>query len=83
MATITYTRISTCTGGEHVTMDVQLNAGTAKRTTYEIDELRQSLASIPTDTIEKFAEMVLRVHVAGKTRAQLVTEFASPVVITI
>jgi hypothetical protein len=83
MATLTYTRISTCSGGCHVTMDVQLNAGAVQRISYDIDELRKPLAEVPAEAIDRYRELTLRIHIAGKTRAQLVTEFASPVVITI
>jgi len=64
-------------------MDVQVASGAVQRITYDIDEVRQPLSSMTADQQDKLKELIFRVHVAGKTRAQLVTEFASPVVVTI
>lgn len=83
MATITYTFVSRCAGGDHVTFDVAVNGGPTQRITYDIDDLRKPLSEIPDEIVDVLKQLVLRVHVAGKTRAQLVTEFGSPVTVTI
>lgn len=83
MAQITYTRISTCPGGCHVTFDISLNGGAPTREVFPIDDLRAPLAQVSNDDREAFVQMVLRAHLADKTRAQIVTEFASPVTVTI
>lgn len=83
MATVTYNFVSRCAGGCHATFDVQVNAGAVKRVTYDIDQLRRPLSEIPDDLVDTVKELLLRVHIANRTRPQLVTEFANPVVITI
>lgn len=83
MATISYTFVSRCPGGCHVTLDVSFNGGQARRITYDIDTLRVSLSELTIDEREALALLNLRIHIAGKTRPQIATEFGSPVVITI
>lgn len=83
MATITFTRISVCAAGDHVTIDVSFNGGASKRGVFDIDDLRQALSILTPEEQEAFAKLVLRVHIAGKTRNQITTEFNSPVTVTI
>ncbi len=83
MPSLTYTFVSRCAGGCHVTFDVQVNGGAAKRTTFDIDTLRAPLADITPEQRDDFIGRVLRVHIADKTRAQIATEFATPVTVTI
>jgi hypothetical protein len=83
MATLTYTFVSRCAGGGHTTLDVSLNASAARRITYTTDEIRDALSNLTQDQQEALALLILKVHMAGKTRAQIVSEFASPVTVTI
>lgn len=84
MATLSFTFVSRCAGGGHTTLDVSLNGGTAKRVAYTTDEISLPLSNLTADERETLALMILKVHMAGKTRAQMVTEFqAGPVTVTI
>lgn len=64
-------------------LDISVNGGAANRVVYTTDEIRASLASLTTEEREQLALLILKVHMAGKTRAQIVTEFGSPVTVTI
>lgn len=83
MATITYTFVDRCAGGGHTRMDVSLNGGAARRVVYTTDEIRAPLSDLTTEERERIALDILKLHMAGKTRAQIVTELASPVTVTI
>lgn len=84
MATITYTLFERCPGGGHTTFDVSLNGGANRRVTYTTDELRVSLGSLSEDHRELLALLVLKAHMMGKTRAEIVTELnAGPVTVTL
>jgi hypothetical protein len=82
--TITYSNPTRCSGGGHVAVDVALNGGASKRFVYQTDDVRAPLSELTADERETLALLVIKAHLAGKTRAQIVTEFqAGPVVITI
>lgn len=83
MATLAYTFVDRCSGGGHVRLDVSFNGGAAQRIVYTTDEIREPLSNLTQDQRETLALLVLKVHMAGKTRAQIVTEFQSPVTVTI
>lgn len=84
MATISYTFVSRCAGGGHTALDISLNGGAANRVVYTTDEIRDPLSNLTQDQRETLALLILKVHMAGKTRAQMVTEFgAGPVTVTI
>ena len=83
MATITYTFVSRCSGGGHTLFDISVNGGATQSVVFATDELRAPLSELTQDQREKLQELILRVHMAGKTRAQIVTELASPVTVTI
>lgn len=83
MATVTYTFVSRCAGGGHTIFDISFNGGADQRVSYETDDLRAPLSNLTQDEREALALLVLKVHMAGKTRAQIVTEFGSPVTVTI
>ena len=84
MATLAFTFVSRCAGGGHTAFDVSLNGGAARRVVYTTDEIRSPLSQLTGEEREQFALLVLKVHGAGKTRAQIVTEFqAGPVTVTI
>jgi hypothetical protein len=84
MATITYTFVSRCAGGGHTTLDISLNGGPASRVVYDTDDVIAPLANLTTEQRQTLALLIIKVHEAGKTRAQIVTEFnAGPVTVTI
>lgn len=84
MATLSYTFVSRCAGGGHTVLDISLNAGAAQRIVYTTDEINLPLSNLTQDQRETLALLILKIHMAGKTRAQMVTEFGSgPVTVTI
>lgn len=83
MATVEYTFVRRCAGGCHATFDISINGGAARQRTFDTDVLRASLASMTDEEVEAALTTVLRVHIAGKTRAQIVSEFQNPVTVTI
>jgi len=83
MATLTYTFISRCTGGGHTTFDISINAGTAQRITYTTDEFRAPLSALTQDEQDQLKLLILKVHMAGKSRTQIISELATPVTVTI
>lgn len=84
MATVTYTFVDRCAGGGHTRIDVSVNAGAAKRVVYTTDEIRAPLGDMTTDEREAAALLILKLHMAGKTRQNIIDEFqAGPVTVTI
>jgi len=84
MATITYTFVDRCSGGGHFRCDVSVNANPLGRFVYTTDEVREPLANVPQDVREAAALIIMKLHMQGKTRAQMVTELtAGPVTVTI
>lgn len=65
-------------------MDVSVNGAPARRRVFTTDELRSPLSEIADIDREATELLVLRVHLAGRTRQQIVTEFnQGPVTVTI
>lgn len=84
MATISYTFVDRCAGGGHTRLDVSLNGGAARRAVYTTDEIRAALSEMTNEEREAAALLILKLHMAGKTRAQIISEFQSgPVTVTI
>lgn len=84
MPTITYSNPVRCQGGGHVTVDVTVNGGASRRVAYTVDEIRAPLAELSHEDRETLALLILKLHFAGRTRGQMVTEFQSgPVTVTI
>lgn len=83
MATITYTFVDRCSGGGHTRLDVSVNGGAAQRIVYETDDIRAPLSNLTQDQQDMLKLLILKAHMVGKTRAQIVTELASPVTVTI
>lgn len=84
MATLSYDFVSRCAGGGHVVLDVSLNGANTRRAVYTTDEVRAPLSDLTADERETLALLILKVHLAGKTRAQIVTEFqAGPVTVVV
>jgi hypothetical protein len=84
VATITYTFVDRCTGGGHTRLDVAVNGNPAQRIVYATDEIREPLSNLSSDHQDLLKLLILKVHMQGKTRAQIVTEFnAGPVTVTI
>lgn len=83
MAALGYQFVENCAGGGHTTIAVSFNGGAAKNVVYTTDELRQPLSALTTDERETLALLVLKLHFAGKTRAQAKTELQSGVTVTL
>ena len=84
MATVTYTFVQRCNGGGHTNFNISYNGGAAQSIWYQTDDLRAPLSALTQDEREQLAMLVLKVHFAGRTRAQIVTELqAGPVTVTI
>lgn len=84
MPTIAYSFVDRCAGGGHTRLDVSVNAGANSRIVYTTDEIREPLANLTQEERETLALLILKVHMAGKTRAQIVSEFqAGPITVTI
>lgn len=84
MATVTYTFVDRCAGGGHTRLDVSVNGGAAQRIVYTTDEIREPLGNLTPDQQDTLKLLLLKVHMSGKTRQQIVTEFnAGPVTVTI
>lgn len=83
MATLTFALDHVCSGGGHADVTVSLNGGAVRHFVYTVDDIRASLASMSADDQAAAALAILKLHFAGKTRAQIGTEFQSPVTVTI
>lgn len=84
MATVAYTFVDRCSGGGHTRLDVSFNGGAARRVVYDTDQIREPLANLTEDQREAAALLILKLHMLGKTRQQMVTEFnQGPVTVTI
>lgn len=81
---LTYTFIDRCEGGGHTRLDVAVNGGATKRLVYTTDEIREPLANLTADERDFAALVILKIHLAGKTRQEIIDEFAAgPVTVTI
>ena len=84
MPTLPYSNPAICAGGGHVSVDVALNGTQVLSPVYEVDDVRAPLADLTTDERETLALLILKLHFAGKTRAQMKTELqAGPVTVTL
>ena len=83
MATIEYTFVSRCAGGGHTLFDITVNGGNTQRVVFDTDDIRRPLSELTQEQREKLQELILRVHMAGKTRAQIITELNNPMTVTI
>ena len=83
MATLGYQFVANCAGGGHTTIAVSLNGGAAKNVVYTTDELLAPLNTLTADEREMAALVILKLHFAGKTRAQAKTELQSGVTVTL
>lgn len=75
MATVAYTFVDRCTGGGHTRLDVSVNGGAAQRIVYDTDDIRAPLSNLTQDQQDMLKLLILKVHMAGKTRQQIITEF--------
>lgn len=84
MATISYTFVDRCSGGGHTRFDISVNGGAAQRVVFDTDDLRAPLSQLTDEQRERAMALILKIHFAGRTRAQIITELnAGPVEITI
>lgn len=80
MATIAFTLISVCSGGEHATIGVSLNGGAVQEVHYGLDEIRTALTEEQRDA----ATLVLtKLATQGLTRAQARTKFQNGFTVTV
>lgn len=75
MATVSYTFVDRCAGGGHTRLDVSLNGGAAQRIVYDTDDIRAPLGDLTPQQQDMLKLLILKVHMAGRTRQQIVTEF--------
>lgn len=80
---IAYSFGGVCAGGGHVTINVSVNGGEAKPFVYTTDELREPLNALSGEDRERLALLILKVHFAGMTRAQMRSEIQAGVTVTI
>jgi len=83
MATVTYTFVRRCAGGGHTVFDISVNGNPAQQIVYDTDDIRRPLSELSQEHQDILKLLILKVHMAGKTRAQIVTELANPVTVTI
>lgn len=84
MATVVYTDEGPCAGGGHRTIGVSFNGGASQSIVYVTEDLRAPLSALTSDERAFIALALAKMHFAGRTRAQIVTEFqAGPVTVTI
>jgi len=84
MATVTYTFIDRCAGGGHTRLDVSVNGGATQRIVYDTDDIREPLGNLSQDRQDALKLLILKAHMAGRTRQQIATEFnQGPVTVTI
>ena len=84
MATISYTFVDRCAGGGHTRLDVSVNGGAAQRIVYDTDDIREPLSNLSAERQDLLKLLILKVHMNGKTRQQIITEFnQGPVTVTI
>lgn len=84
MATLTYTFVSRCGRVGHFVVDISFNGGASRRVVYTTDEVRAPLSELNQEQRETLALYIMKLHMAGKSRAQIASEFqAGPVEVTI
>lgn len=83
MATIEYVFSHACEGGGHIALDISLNGGPARRVVYTTDEVRAPLSALSTEDRENLALNILKVKLAGLTRAQARAVVEAGVTVTI
>ena len=84
MATVSYSFVDRCSGGGHTRLDVSVNGGAAQRIVYTTDEIREPLGNLSQDHQDTLKLLILKAHMAGRTRQQIITEFnQGPVMVTI
>ena len=81
---ITYQFVDRCAGGGHTRFDVTIGSGVTKRIIYETDEIRRPLSDLTDEQRDTLLLYILKVHMTGKERADIVTELNSgPVMVTV
>lgn len=75
MPSVSYTFVERCEGGCHVTLDISLDGGQAKRVVYDIDEIRAAFGRKTAEEKEQIALMLLALKFHGRTRNQIQTAF--------
>lgn len=81
---ITYSMIAVCDGGCHLTLETNVMGGQCRQLVYDVDNMREPLTELSETDRLAFLDNVLRIHLADKTRAEIMANFeAGPVSVTI
>jgi len=80
MATVTLTATNICSGGNHVTIRLDVNSVERATKTYLIDELAAALDEIDADDVIR---TLIRLHKIGKTNAQVRDDLLAGLTITV
>lgn len=84
MAIIAYSNFARCSGGGHTSVDISINGGATRHAVYDTDDLRDPLSNLTAEQQILITQYILKIHFAGKTRQQILTETnAGPVTVTI
>lgn len=81
---VTYQFVDRCQGGGHMRFDITVNNGITRRMVFTTDEIRTALTTMTEDERTHFLAVLMRIHMADKTRAEIDAELASgPFMVTI
>lgn len=83
MATVTITNPITCAGGGHLHVEASLNGGAAQGYAFDTDEMRAPLSELTEEERAAFVKVLLKIRLAGLTRAQARTVLLAGVTVTI
>lgn len=70
MATVAYTFSNACASGGHIALNISINGGAARRVEYTTDEVRSPLSALTAEERENLFLLILKMRLAGLTRAQ-------------
>jgi hypothetical protein len=81
---VTYQFVQRCAGGGHMEFDMTVNNGITRRRVFTTDEIREPLTNMTENERQHFLAVLLRIHMADKTRAEIDAELAAgPFMVTI
>lgn len=83
MATLTFAYVNDCAGGGHVNFTVRLNAGAVQSFHITMDEFLAPLSQLTQEERDLLAQTLLKIRMAGKTRAQAKADLQAGFTVTI
>jgi ABC-type transporter Mla maintaining outer membrane lipid asymmetry ATPase subunit MlaF len=83
MATLGYQFVSNCAGGGHTTIAVSFNGGASQNIVYSTENVRAPLSELTQEEREAAALVILKLHCAGMTRAQMKAALQAGVTVTL